>query len=125
MIPRRITLKGFLCYRDEQEIDFDGADLWVLSGRNGSGKSAVFDAMTFALFDAHRGGKQYAARLINADSSGFQIVFEFDLGGDRFRIERGLRRGASSGDRLVRRRETDRAGEALAGPSRDGLEGGV
>ena len=46
MIPRRIALKGFLCYRDEQVIDFDGADLWVLSGRNGSGKSAVFDAMT-------------------------------------------------------------------------------
>jgi DNA repair exonuclease SbcCD ATPase subunit len=58
MIPRSITLRGFLCYKDKQVIDLDGCDLWVLAGRNGSGKSAIFDAMTFALFGAHRGGKR-------------------------------------------------------------------
>ncbi|MEJ7638612.1 MAG: SMC family ATPase [Singulisphaera sp.] len=111
MIPRRIALKGFLCYRDEQVIDFDGADLWVFSGRNGSGKSAVFDALTFALFGAHRGGQRSADRLINADSPGFEVVFDFDLGDDRYRIKRVLRRTANSGERLIFRHEADERGE--------------
>ncbi len=111
MIPRRIALKGFLCYRDEQVIEFDGADLWVFSGRNGSGKSAVFDALTFALFGAHRGGRQSADRLINADSPGFEVVFDFDLGGDRYRIKRGLRRTDRNGSRLIYRHEAGEGGE--------------
>ena len=61
MIPQRVRLKGFLCYKDEQEIDFDGnATLWMLAGLNGSGKSAIFDAVTYALFGYHRGGSLHA-----------------------------------------------------------------
>ena len=57
MIPLRVKLKGFLCYKEEQEISFDGnASLWMLSGLNGSGKSSIFDAVTYALFGHHRGG---------------------------------------------------------------------
>jgi len=92
MIPRRIALSGFLCYRDEQVIDFDDADLWIFSGRNGSGKSTIFDAMTFALFGAHRGGKKDAPKLINAQSNELQVVFDFDLGPETYRIRRSLPR---------------------------------
>ena len=28
MIPQRVRLRGFLCYKDEQIISFDGASLW-------------------------------------------------------------------------------------------------
>jgi len=112
MIPRRISLKGFLCYREAQVIDFDGADLWVLSGRNGSGKSAVFDAMTFALFGTHRGGLKLASRLINSGSPGFEVIFDFDLGGDRYRIKRNFRQATNSGERLIYRNEAG-AGEEV------------
>ena len=61
MIPLRVELRGFLCYRDAQVVDLDGRDLWAFSGRNGSGKSAIFDAVTYALFGHHRGGSQHAA----------------------------------------------------------------
>ena len=48
MIPQRVKLRGFLCYKEEQSIEFDGnATLWMLSGLNGSGKSAIFDAVTY------------------------------------------------------------------------------
>ena len=50
MIPQRIKLSGFLSYKDEQEIRFHESPLWMLSGANGSGKSSIFDAVTFALF---------------------------------------------------------------------------
>ena len=41
MIPQRVQLRGFLCYKEEQEISFDGASLWLLAGLNGSGKSIL------------------------------------------------------------------------------------
>src|SRR5438874_12338307 len=94
MIPRRVYLRGFLCYREEQEIDFGGATLWMLAGLNGSGKSAVFDAVTYALFGHHRGGATGAAELINKESDGLVVEFDFLLDGNLFRAKRTLRKGA-------------------------------
>ena len=72
MIPRRVRLGGFLCYKDEQEVAFDGSSLWMLSGLNGSGKSTIFDAVTYALFGHHRGGASNAGELINKDSKALE-----------------------------------------------------
>jgi exonuclease SbcC len=96
LIPRRVALKGFLCYRDEQVIELDGSDLWVFAGRNGSGKSAVFDGMTYALFGCHRAGQQNATALIHKGRDAFRVEFDFDLGGRTFRIRRTLRRSGRS-----------------------------
>ncbi len=97
MIPRRIKLKGFLCYKDEQAIDFDGnTTLWMLSGLNGSGKSAIFDAVTFALFGHHRGGGQQVLELINKDSDQLVIEFDFQLDGKSYRIKRTVKRKANN-----------------------------
>ncbi|HTU90193.1 MAG TPA: SMC family ATPase [Gemmataceae bacterium] len=95
MIPLRISLKGFLCYKDEQEITFDSnATLWMLSGLNGSGKSSIFDAVTYALFGHHRGGSQHAVELINKDSDGLSVEFDFRLENQDYRVRRTLRRTA-------------------------------
>jgi exonuclease SbcC len=95
MIPLRICLKGFLCYKEEQEITFDSnATLWMLSGANGSGKSSIFDAVTYALFGYHRGGSQHAIELINKDSDGLSVEFDFRLDNQIYRVRRTLRRTA-------------------------------
>jgi exonuclease SbcC len=95
MIPQRVKLKGFLCYKDEQEISFDSnATLWMLSGLNGSGKSSIFDAVTFALFGHHRGGSQHAVELINKHSDGLTVEFDFRLDDRVYRVKRSLRRTA-------------------------------
>src|SRR4029079_4674782 len=94
MIPRRVCLRSFLCYREEQEIDFGGATLWMLAGLNGSGKSAVLDAVTHTLFGHHRGGGSGAAELINKDSDGFAVEFDFQLDHDLYRVKRTLRKGS-------------------------------
>jgi DNA repair exonuclease SbcCD ATPase subunit len=94
MIPQRIVLSGFLCYKDEQQIDFQGAPVWLLAGLNGSGKSAVFDAVTFALFGHHRGGSKSAEELINKDSTGLVVGFEFTIDGKMYRARRTVRRTA-------------------------------
>jgi len=92
MIPFRIKLAGFLSYKEEQEVRFGGAAVWMLAGTNGSGKSSVFDAVTYALFGHHRGGSQNAAELINKDSSALAVEFDFKLDGRLFRAKRTLRR---------------------------------
>lgn len=104
MIPYRIKLSGFLSYKDEQEVRFGGAAVWMLAGTNGSGKSSVFDAVTYALFGHHRGGSQNAAELINKDSSALAVEFDFKLDGRLYRAKRTLRRsqkGAISGTQQV------------------------
>src|SRR5262249_45605078 len=92
MIPLRVQLKGFLCYKEEQEICFDGASLWMLAGLNGSGKSTIFDAVTYALFGHHPGGATDAHELINKDSDRAGVAFEFSLDGARYQVHRTLQR---------------------------------
>lgn len=100
MIPQRIKLKGFLCYKDEQTIDFDGnSTLWMLSGVNGSGKSSIFDAVTYALFGHHRGGGTHAHELINKDSDTLLVEFDFLLGDQLYRAKRTLKRDTKGGAR--------------------------
>jgi exonuclease SbcC len=92
MIPQRVTLKGFLCYKDEQEVCFDGASLWILAGVNGSGKSTIFDAVTYALFGHHRGGSQDAYELINKASDRAVVEFDFTIDGCNYQAHRTLQR---------------------------------
>ena len=54
MIPVRLTLSGFLSYQEPVELDFTGFHVACISGRNGAGKSALLDAMTWALFGEAR-----------------------------------------------------------------------
>src|SRR5277367_4393183 len=96
MIPQCVRLRGFLCYKDEQAVDFSGSpSLWMLSGVNGSGKSSIFDAVTYALFGHHRGGSQSAVELINKESNTLSVEFDFTVDKQLYRIKRTVRRRTS------------------------------
>ena len=89
MIPLRVSLEGFLSYKDKQVIDFTDSSLWMLWGPNGVGKSAVFDAITFALYNTHRaGGARGAKELINHYSDGLEVTFDFLIDGVMYRVRR-------------------------------------
>ena len=108
MIPNRVKLSGFLSYKDEQTLSFASAPIWMLSGLNGSGKSSIFDAVTYALFGHHRGGSQNASELINKDSTAFAVEFDFTLEGVLHRIRRTLKRsarGSAAGTQQIFRQE--------------------
>lgn len=96
MIPQRIRVQGFLSYRDETELSFDGEGLWMLAGPNGAGKSALFDAITFALFGKHRLSDNHKG-LINQHADGLVVEYEFALGADCYCVKRThSRRGKST-----------------------------
>jgi DNA repair exonuclease SbcCD ATPase subunit len=90
MIPKRIVLENFLSFGSpETQIVFsDDEPLWVLGGPNGVGKSAVFDAMTYALYGEHRGGASDHASLVRHGANGFRVVFEFEFNGQVYQITR-------------------------------------
>ncbi len=77
-----------MSYREPAELCFDDSPLWMLEGPNGAGKSTVFDAITFALYGLHRGGKRDVTELINHERDSFKVVFDFRLGDTVYRIQR-------------------------------------
>jgi exonuclease SbcC len=97
MIPQRLRLRNFMCYREEQILDFSGIHLACLTGDNGHGKSALLDAMTWALW-----GKARARRddeLITLGETEMWVELEFDLAGQRYRVWRQRsRRGQGQTD---------------------------
>lgn len=94
MIPRRLRLHNFLSYRD-CEIDLSGVHLAVLSGRNGDGKSALLDGMTWALWGKGRG--RLEDDRIRLGAGELLVEFEFEVDRDRFQVVRKRTRGRASG----------------------------
>jgi exonuclease SbcC len=96
MVPLKVVVKGFLTYRDQTELSFAGSKLWMLYGRNGVGKSAIFDAITYALYGEHRGGAQRPELLINQQSDGLEVTFDLQIEDAHYRIHRTVSRKSKS-----------------------------
>lgn len=87
MIPERLSLKNFMCYRDKvPSLSFESVHVACLCGDNGNGKSALFDAITWALW-----GKSRAKNdddLIHLGQSEMAVELEFSSGKQRYRVIR-------------------------------------
>jgi hypothetical protein len=96
MIPHKLRLTNFMCYRSEQSLDFAGLHLACLAGENGHGKSALLDAMTWALWGRARARRD--DELITLGESDMAVEFEFGLGDQRFKVlrQRSKKRGGQS-----------------------------
>jgi len=129
MRPLRLTVEGFACFRDKQELDFTSLDLFAISGPTGAGKSSLLDAMIFALYGkVPRVGKRYG-ECISLGRDRLVVTLDFRVGQRCFRITRiGRRRSAGTAqlDEIVEGcdetkpladhvREVDRQVEALLG----------
>ncbi len=95
MIPLKLTLHNFMCYRDPAPLDFNGMHLACLSGNNGHGKSAILDAMTWALWGKARSNQ--ADDLIHLGENDMWVDFEFGLGPQRYRVLRSRERRGRAG----------------------------
>jgi exonuclease SbcC len=94
MVPVRLRLRNFLSYREACEpIDFAGLDLVCLSGQNGHGKSALLDAITWALWGKARGGTD--DDLVHRGMSEAEVELEFRVGDVLYRTLRKRRRPAN------------------------------
>jgi exonuclease SbcC len=86
MIPLRLQLRNFMCYRDLIPVDFTGIHVACLAGDNGHGKSALLDALTWALWGRARA--HHDDELITAGEKGMEVELEFLLGDAHYRVIR-------------------------------------
>ncbi|HEU4915334.1 MAG TPA: SMC family ATPase [Acidimicrobiia bacterium] len=116
MRPRHLVMEGFLAYRRRTEIDFSDADLFVLSGPTGAGKSSVIDGITFALYGSiPRLGKGSVAPLISAQSDRARVSFRFTVGHESYTAARMLERHGAGASTREARLQRGREEVALAG----------
>ena len=93
MIPLRLSVKNFLSYRDNAPtLDLEGVHVACLCGENGHGKSALLDAITWALWGHARARVQ--EDLIFQGESEMQVDLEFQVGDGRYRVSRRFARSA-------------------------------
>ena len=92
MIPIQLQIKNFLSYGPElQTIEFGAYPLICLSGKNGHGKSALLDAITWALW----GQARKVSTAVKADQgllrigqTQMMVVLDFMLGDQLYRVRR-------------------------------------
>ncbi len=103
MIPIRLSVRNFMPYRDRvPPLYFNGIHTACIAGDNGNGKSALIDAMTWALWGKTRAKSD--DDLIHQGQSETEVEFDFAVGGQAYRIIRKHskpRRRAASGKTLL------------------------
>ena len=92
MIPLQLKIRNFLSYGSQGEIiDFEPYHLICLTGKNGHGKSALLDAITWALWGQARkvaGVTRGDEHLVRLGESGMAVTLDFSCGGQRYRVTR-------------------------------------
>jgi DNA repair protein SbcC/Rad50 len=87
MIPLKLALRNFMCYRDNvPPINFEGIRTACICGNNGNGKSALIDAMTWALWGETRAKSD--DELVHAGRMDVEVEFIFAVESQRYRILR-------------------------------------
>jgi len=92
MIPVRLQLKNFLSYGPTlQTIEFSNYPLICLSGKNGHGKSALLDAMTWALWGQARKTSATVKAdqgLVHLGQTQMMVIFDFEFNHQLYRVKR-------------------------------------
>src|SRR5499427_11047946 len=85
-----------MSYTDVHEpLRFDGIHVAVLTGDNGHGKSALLDAITWALWGRAR--SRAVDELIHSGAADMEVEFEFALDEHQYRVIRKRQRRGRSG----------------------------
>lgn len=105
MILHQIELQGFLSHRGTPQsdggfgfstIDFSRSPLWLIHGENGTGKSALFDAICFALYKRARGAgagghsSLNLGYLVHHQADRAQVRVTIEIGGTVYRVDRAV-----------------------------------
>ena len=96
MIPLSLSLRNFLSYGEGvPTLDFTQFRIACLTGDNGHGKSALLDAITYALWGQARknqGERKADEGLCRIGANEMRVDFDFALDDERFRVIRSWRR---------------------------------
>ncbi len=82
----RIELSDFISHKYNLLEFTDGVTIFI--GKNGSGKSSVIDAITYALYGEHT--RRSNGNLVRYGASNASVILEFTHNGKRYKVERKL-----------------------------------
>ena len=91
MIPLKLHIKNFVSYGTQQDIDFEPYSLVCLSGKNGHGKSALLDALTWVLWGQARkasGTAKADEGLLHLGQTHMMVSLDFICNGVLYRVKR-------------------------------------
>ena len=98
MIPSKLTLNNFMSYKGQTDVlDFDSWNVACITGDNGNGKSAILEAITWAVWGKTR--VQSSKDLVSKGENEMYAEFEFhidyltseSLENSKYRILRSLK----------------------------------
>ncbi len=100
MTPVALRLNNFLSYGEagDTSLQFDSFHVACLSGGNGQGKSALLDAITYAMWGMARKStviRKPDADLLRRGARDMWVEFDFDIEGQRHRVKRSYTETAS------------------------------
>ena len=93
MRPERLVLSAFGSYADCTEIDFTKQrnGLFLISGDTGAGKTTIFDAMMYALYNKTSGGERSGTMMRSQYAKASQetyVEFSFLYAKERYSVRR-------------------------------------
>ena len=114
MRPVKLTMSAFGSYSGVETIDFTKVQggLFLITGDTGAGKTTIFDAVTYALYDRTSGGRRDGSMMRSQyadDETETFVEYTFVYRGDQYTIRRnpeymraGKRKNADGKIRLVK-----------------------
>ena len=96
MIPLRLTLENFMCYRQGlPTLNLENVHVACLSGDNGNGKTALLDSITWVLWGKARARTQ--EELIHQGQTSMSVELDFLANDQEYRVTRLHSRSRGSG----------------------------
>lgn len=91
-LPKRFEFSNMFSYGENNKIDFDNAEgLIGLFAQNAQGKSSIWDALSFCIFD--KCSRAFKAQYVmNNQKDGFYCKFHFQIDDTDYFIERSAKR---------------------------------
>jgi len=86
MRPIHLSMTNFMPYAQPTELDLSSLHLACLAGENGHGKSAIIDAITWALWGQARARRD--DELIHLGEEQMEVRLDFQLGDEQYRVIR-------------------------------------
>lgn len=94
MKPIKLTMSAFGPYAGIETIDFtlfEDNNIFVITGKTGSGKTTIFDGICYALYGKASGGERDGESLKSHFNKGDRLTYvelEFELRGEKYFIRR-------------------------------------